>query len=95
MSQNNTINSRVFEALSCGCLLFTDENKVMKKIFKEKKHVVYFKSQEDLKEKIKYYKKNIKISYEIAKKGNMLFNKEHHTEIRLKEFKKILRNMKI
>lgn len=93
--QNNTINSRVFEALSCGCLLFTDENKVMKKIFKEKKHVVYFKSQEDLKEKIKYYKKNIKISYEIAKKGNMLFNKEHHTEIRLKEFKKILRNMKI
>ena len=93
--QNNTINSRVFEALSCGCLLFTDKNKAMKKVFKEKKHVIYFNSKNDLKDKISYYKKNTKISYKIAKKGNMLFNRKHQSKVRIKQFKKILKSIKV
>ncbi len=93
--QNNSINSRVFEALSCGCLLFTDENKAMKKIFKDKKHVIYFKSEKDLKNKILYYFRNLRLAYKIAKSSNKLFMKKHHSTIRLKQFKNIIKNIKL
>lgn len=93
--QNNTINSRVFEALSCGCLLFTDKNKSMNKLFQDRKHVVYFSSTEDLKQKIKYYQRNLMSAYKIAKKGNYIFNKKYCTSVRFNEFKKILKNIKL
>jgi len=93
--QNNSINSRVFEAFSCGCLLFTDENKAMKRIFKKNKHVIYFKSKSDLKDKIIYYKKNIGISYRIAKESNVFFMKNHQSKVRIKQFKKILKSIKV
>ena len=88
--KDKNINSRVFEALSCGCLLFTDMNKCMESVFKNEKHVIYFKSKEDLKNKINYYKKNIKKAFKISQKGNSIFNKKYHSKARLKEFKKIL-----
>ena len=93
--QDNSINSRVFEALSCGCLLFTDENKAMKRIFKKNKHVIYFKSKSDLRDKIIYYKKNIGISYKIAKESNDFFIKNHQSKVRIKQFKKILKSIKV
>ncbi|RPG55389.1 MAG: hypothetical protein CBD95_006065 [Flavobacteriales bacterium TMED235] len=88
--KDKNINSRVFEALSCGCLLFTDKNKCMESVFKNEKHVIYFKSKEDLKNKINYYKKNIKKAFKISQRGNSIFNKKYHSKARLKEFKKIL-----
>ena len=93
--KDKNINLRVFEALSCGCLLFTDKNRSMESIFKNEKHVVYFKSKEDLKNKIKYFKKNIKKAFKISQGGNSIFNKKYHSKIRLKEFKKILIKVEI
>ena len=89
------INLRVFEALSCGCLLFTDRNKAMKNIFKNRRHVVYFDTKEDLKKKINYYKKNIDECFKISQRGNYLFNKKYHSIIRLNEFKKILKKIDV
>ena len=91
--ENNNINTRVFEALSCGCLLFTDENKNMKNFFKPNKHVVYFKSDQDLRNKINYYKKNIDHAFKIAKEGNSLFYSSHQSKIRIKKFNQILKNI--
>lgn len=91
--KNNAINARVFEALACGCLLFTDENKYMRKIFKHKKHVIFFKSKIDLKKKINYYRKNIRAAYKIAKAGNHFFINKHQCKVRLNDFKKILKNI--
>ena len=93
--QNNNINSRVFEALSAGCLLFCEENKFMKKFFLENKHVVYFNSKNDLKKKIDYYLLNTKAAYKIAKNGNQLFIKKHQSKVRIKEFKKIIKSIRI
>ena len=93
--RNNNINSRVFEALACGCLLFTDDNKFMRKIFKQNKHVIYFNSKNDLKKKIDYYLINKKAAYKIAKSGNLLFNKKHQSKVRIKEFKEILKRNKL
>jgi len=93
--QNNAINSRVFEALACGCLLFTDENKFMKNFFLGNKHVIYFKSKDDLREKVNYYLLNPKAAYKIAKNGNQLFIKKHQSKVRIKEFKKIIKSIRI
>ena len=90
---NQNVNARVYEALSCGCLLFNEENDTMKKIFKNKKHVIYFSSEKDLLSKLNYYKKNLSEAYKIAKEGNDLFINKYQSSKRLKDFKKILYNI--
>jgi spore maturation protein CgeB len=49
--QNKNINARVYEALSSGCLLFSDKNITMQKILKKNEHVVYYNSSSDLEKK--------------------------------------------
>ena len=60
--QNKNINARVYEALASGCLLFSDRNITMQKIFKINKHVVYYNSSSDLEKKIKFYRENFEQS---------------------------------
>ena len=48
-----------------------------------------------LKDKIIYYKKNIGISYKIAKESNKFFMKNHQSKVRIKQFKKILKSIKV
>ena len=91
--KNNNINARVYEALSSGCLLFNEKNNTMSKIFKDKKHVIYYNSENDLLNKLNYFKKNPKESYKIAKNGNDLFRKKYQSSKRLKDFIKILHNI--
>lgn len=91
--QNNNINSRVFETLSCGCLLFCEENKFMKKKFIDNKHVVYFKSLENLKNKLEFFQKNQDQAFKIAKTGNLYFNKYHNSSYRFKDFEKIVKKI--
>ena len=89
--QNKNINARVYEALASGCLLFSDKNITMQKIFKKNKHVIYYNSSGDLEKKIKFYRKNFEQSYEIAKKGNNYLISHHTSHKRLKVFKKIIK----
>ncbi len=91
--QNSNINSRVFEALSCGCLLFCEDNSHMQKIFIKNKHVVYFKTPQELQKKIIYFKKNQSKAYAISKNGNKLFNKFHTSKIRVLNFKKTINKL--
>tara|TARA_B110000858_G_C17741617_1_gene445228 strand:- start:262 stop:1365 length:1104 start_codon:yes stop_codon:yes gene_type:complete len=91
--QNNNTNSRVFEALSAGCLLFCEENEFMKKFFIGNKHVVYFNSLKDLENKISFFLNNPKKSFLIARAGNLLFNKLHTSDYRFKEFKGIIKKI--
>lgn len=88
--KNKNINARVYEALSCGCLLFNENNATMKKTFKDKKHVVYFSSKNDLLKKLYFYQNNLDKAYKIAKNGNKLFRQNHQSSLRIKNFKKII-----
>ena len=88
--KNKNINARVYEALSCGCLLFNENNVTMKKTFKDKKHVVYFSSKRDLIKKFNFYKNNLNKAYKIAKSGNKLFMQNHQSYFRIRNFKEIL-----
>ncbi len=87
---NNSTNMRTYEVLSNGCLLFTDKNFDTAKYFKDKKHLIYFNSKEDLLKKINFYKKKIDQSFNIAKSGNKLFLNKFHSGKRVNDFNKIL-----
>ena len=86
---DNTINYRVYESLACGSLLFTDQNKTLDKNFIDGKHLIVYKNNKDLLNKIKYFKKNESESEEIAKKGYEFVKEEHTSEKRVIKFKKI------
>ena len=89
--QNKNINARVYEALASGCLLFSDKNITMQKIFKQNKHVIYYNSSSDLEKKINFYKENFEQAYKIAKQGNNYLISHHTSNKRLKVFKKIIK----
>ena len=87
--KNNAINLRVFESLSQGCLLFTDSNNRMEKYFVNAKDLIVFKNNEELIEKVNFYKNNEDLAYKISKNGFDQIKKKHTTSIRLKEFREI------
>ena len=91
--KNKTINMRVYEALSAGCLLISDKNEKMEKFFKNKNHVIYFNNKNDLNRKIDYYLKNSNEAFKIANNGNILFRQKFQSAKRLTKFKRLLNNI--
>ncbi|MBL52026.1 MAG: hypothetical protein CMG57_08730 [Candidatus Marinimicrobia bacterium] len=87
------INMRVFEALSMGCLLFTEKNKEVEKHFEDKKHLVIYSNENDLLEKINYFKKNKNLAKEICFNGQKEISKVHSTSSRFKEFINIIESI--
>lgn len=89
-------NLRVFESLSSGSLLLTDRpTNGMEKIFIDKKHLVYFDSLSDLKNKIDYYLTHEKEREEIAKNGNLFVTKNYTWNVLLKQMVETFKTMKI
>ncbi len=87
---NYAINYRVFESLASGCLLFTDQNKKLDNYFIDEKHLITYKNKNDLVEKINFYKNNENLAEELSGNGYDIIKQNHTSNIRLREFKKIL-----
>jgi len=70
-SLRNDLNFRVFESMSCGCMLITDKliDNGLEDLFEDGKEIVTFSSKEELKEKIQYYLLRETELNEIAKRG--------------------------
>ena len=83
---NFAINMRVLEALSMGCLLFTEKNTEVEKHFQHNKHLVIYSNKEDLLEKIKFYKQNPELSMQISLEGQKEVSLRHNISKRFKEF---------
>ena len=79
------INMRVFEALSMGCLLFTEKNNEVEKHFQHNKHLVIYSDKVDLLEKIKFYKQNPELSMQISLEGQKEIALKHNISKRFKE----------
>ncbi len=62
------IQQRVFEVLCCGSLLFTSEIPSEGRLFKDKKHLIYF-NDENIEELLAYYLQNEEEREEIALAG--------------------------
>jgi len=69
-SIGNDINMRLFEIMSCGTMLLTDqiEGNGIDELFVDKKHLVFYREHNML-DLIRYYLKNDKEREEIAKAG--------------------------
>ena len=79
---------RLFESLSCGCLVFS-ENMITPVInkFIHKKHLIYYdkKDSKKLKEELLYYLDNHKERQKISLEGYTFSNKYHKPENRIDE----------
>lgn len=90
---NCAINMRVFESLACGNLLFSDNHISMQNYFINNKHLIYYRNQDDLKNKINYYKSNLNEAEKIAFNGQKLVLNKHNCHIRYKKFEKIIKRI--
>ncbi len=73
---NTGIQSRVFEALGCGSFLLTNEIQQDARLFKDRKHLVYF-NESDIEEAVAYYLENEEEREQIALHGYLEANRAH------------------
>lgn len=80
----SSINYRVFEVLTAGGFLLTDEREDLKKYFKISKHLESYKNSQDLIDKISFYLKNLNVAQRIAELGRLETVKTHSFSARAK-----------
>jgi spore maturation protein CgeB len=68
---------RIFEAMACGAFVISDYQKDVFTLFKDGKHLVGFKDEDELIEKIEYYLKNPDERNAIAKCGRQEVLRNH------------------
>jgi spore maturation protein CgeB len=81
---------RVFEAMACGAFVISDYQEDVFKLFKDGMHLVGFKSEDELIEKIQYYLHNSKEREIIAKNGQEEVVKNHQYVDRVKKLLSIV-----
>ena len=74
---NRDINMRVFEALASGALLITDEAEGLEDLFEDGKHLVIYRDDEDVFEKVAYYLEHAGERERIAEAGRELVLSKH------------------
>lgn len=84
ISIKDDINMRVFEALSTGSLLLTNELPTLPHLFQDGVHLVTYKTLDEAVEKAKYYIEHDDERDRIAEAGYKEFIKKHTYEHRLK-----------
>lgn len=88
VSLNGDLNLRVFEVLSSGGFLITDklsEESGLDLLFKDGEHLVCFKNEKDLIQKIRYFLTHPEEAKNIAKSGYQEFVRKHTPEKKIKE----------
>ncbi len=84
------VNPRTFEILACGGFQLVDDRKYLPEMFEDGKDLVVFHSEEDLKEKIKYYLNHPEEREKIAKTGQSKVLKNYTYSNRMKTLLNIL-----
>lgn len=84
ISIKDDINMRVFEALSTGSFLLTNWIPTLEDLFEDGKHLVTYKTYDEMIEKAKYYLEHDEEREAIAKAGHEEFKKKHTYKHRVK-----------
>lgn len=79
------INMRVYEALASGALLITDEADGLEELFKDNEHLIVYRRDEDLLDRVDYFLKNDAERERIASAGRALVLGEHTYRHRTRE----------
>lgn len=86
-------NRRLFECVASGRLHITRYIPGMEKHFKNKEHLVWFKTNKQCIALVKYYLDHEKEREQIAKNGREFFLNRHSWTARVTQFKKLLAKM--
>lgn len=81
---------KVYEAMACGALLMVDEQRDVKKLFKDRKELVVFKNTNELKRLLSYYLKRSEERKSIAALGRKNVLKRHTYGHRVKDLLKVV-----
>jgi spore maturation protein CgeB len=81
---------KVYEAMACGAFLMVDDQKDVKKLFKDREELVVFKDAHELRNLISYYLQMPKDRKSIAALGRKKVLKKHTYEHRIQELLKII-----
>ena len=92
ISIKDDINMRVFEALSTGSFLLTNELPTLHHLFKDGVHLVTYKTHDEAVEKARYYIEHEAEREAIAEAGHKEFMAKHTYEHRLKMVLDIVQN---
>jgi len=84
ISRSKELNWRVFEVLGCGRPLLTDYREEVADIFKNREHLAFYSSFEELTELIEYYLTNDAEREEMARKGQEECYRAHTLDHRVK-----------
>lgn len=81
----SSLNYRVFEVLTAGGFLLTDERADLHKYFVPSKHLEVYKNSSDLIDKIEFYTRNLNIAQRIAQLGRFQCVEKHNYSARARE----------
>ncbi|MBF0486006.1 MAG: glycosyltransferase [Candidatus Omnitrophica bacterium] len=81
---------KLFEALSCGAFVLCDDQKDARTLFQDKKHLVFFKDNDDLRAKVEYYLPRFEERRRIAAAGREIVLARHTYHNRMEEMLKIV-----
>ncbi|MBK8982183.1 MAG: glycosyltransferase family 1 protein [Ignavibacteria bacterium] len=90
MADGEGVNQRIFEVMGVGSLLLTRESETLKRNFPENVFAT-FGSDEDCKERIKYFLSNDAEREEIAKKGQEYIKSNYNYDNLMKDLSGLLR----
>lgn len=88
------ISMRIFEALSCGIFVLTEQSGDSFNMFKPGEDLVCFKTKEELKELVKYYLKNDGERNRIALHGQKTVHEKHTYIYRMKKIITVAQELK-
>jgi len=91
MDVNCSLSQRFTETLACGTFLLSDKPGDFDYLgYQDRKHLVLYKDLSDLENKIHYFLKHEEERESIAKTGMDFVRKHHSSEVRVKEFTKVM-----
>lgn len=84
------VSPKLFEAMACGSFILVDEQKDIRKLFQDGKHLVFFKDTTDLREKVQYYLIHEQERLVIAAEGCREASAKHTYQHRFEKMLRIL-----
>ncbi len=93
-SIKDDVNMRVFEAMSSGSMLLTNWLPTLEDLFEDGKHLVTYKTLDEMVEKAKYYIEHDKEREKIAAAGHREFMAKHTYRKRIEKILEVIKGQK-
>ncbi|HAV42826.1 TPA: hypothetical protein DCX15_02255 [bacterium] len=88
-----SLTQRPFDVLACGGFVLSDYRQDIQSLLEIDKEIVYFRAEEELKEKIDYFLKHPRERREIAKRGQRRVLGEHTYKYRMERLVRVMREI--